>query len=205
MGPGFGLARGPARGVTEPPTISGGRTVPLGPGRLVLVTGPSGAGKDTLLGLAKAACAGDPDIVFPRRVVTREASAFEDNEYVSLETFRQAAADGRFVVHWDAHGHWYGIPRGIDDDIRKRRTVVVNVSRMVVGALRSAYAEVVVVSVTAPPEILARRLAGRARDSDGSIGHRLGRTLDDMPDVTIMNVGAAEDHARELLGVIRKP
>ena len=66
----------------------------LGPGRLVLVGGPSGAGKDTLLGLAKAACANDPGIVFPRRVITREASPSEDNEEVSPDAFRQALARG---------------------------------------------------------------------------------------------------------------
>jgi ribose 1,5-bisphosphokinase len=47
------------------------------PGRLVLVIGPSGAGKDTLIGLAQAACADGNDVVFPQRVVTREASSLE--------------------------------------------------------------------------------------------------------------------------------
>ena len=76
----------------EAPTIAGDRPAAIGPGRLILVVGPSGAGKDTLLGLARAACADDGSIVFPRRVVTREASPFEDNQQVSLDAFRQGLA-----------------------------------------------------------------------------------------------------------------
>ena len=41
------------------------RITVIGPGRLVLVVGRSGAGKDTLIGLAQAACADDPGVVFP--------------------------------------------------------------------------------------------------------------------------------------------
>jgi len=62
----------------------------IGPGRLVLVVGPSGAGKDTLLRLAQAACADDRNVVFPRRVVTRESSEAEDNISVSPDEFRRA-------------------------------------------------------------------------------------------------------------------
>jgi len=94
------------------------------------VVGPSGAGKDTLIGLAQAACADDGDIVFPRRVVTREATSFEDNLQVSFETFRQARSEGEYAVHWEAHGHGYALPRAIDDDIRAGRRVVANVSRL---------------------------------------------------------------------------
>ncbi|MGA7013248.1 MAG: phosphonate metabolism protein/1,5-bisphosphokinase (PRPP-forming) PhnN, partial [Pseudolabrys sp.] len=52
----------------------------IGPGRLVLVVGPSGAGKDTVITGAKAACAADSTFVFPRRVVTRPASDAEDHD-----------------------------------------------------------------------------------------------------------------------------
>ena len=70
----------------------------IGPGRLILVVGPSGAGKDTLLGLAKAACVDESNIVFPRRVITREASASEDNEAVSVGTFEAALARNEAAV-----------------------------------------------------------------------------------------------------------
>jgi ribose 1,5-bisphosphokinase len=189
------------------PTIAGPRPAAIGPGRLVLVVGPSGAGKDTLLALARAACIDERGIVFPRRVVTREASSSEDNEQVSPEQFRLALARGDFAAHWQAHGHCYGLPRTIDDDVRAGRTVVVNMSRTVVEAMRRAYADVTVVSITAPPDVLAGRLAARARSSDGKLADRLRRAVDGAaaaPDVTINNVGSAEHHARELVQIIKR-
>jgi ribose 1,5-bisphosphokinase len=172
----------------------------IGPGKLVLVVGPSGAGKDTLLSLARAACAEDPTIVFVQRVVTREASSAEDNEQITADAFREACARGAFAIHWEAHGHAYGLPRSIEDDIRAGRIVVANVSRTVVPALRHAYANVVVVSITAPADVLAARLAMRKRGSDGNIAQRLARKVEDAdPDSTIVNVSSAEYHARQLL------
>ncbi|WP_407179089.1 phosphonate metabolism protein/1,5-bisphosphokinase (PRPP-forming) PhnN [Bradyrhizobium sp. STM 3562] len=191
--------------MSEAPTISAAAAGAIGPGRLVLVVGPSGAGKDTLLGLARMACADEPGIVFARRVVTREASAFEDNEQLSADAFREALARGEFAMHWEAHGHNYGLPRAIDDDIRAGRTVVANVSRTVIEPMRRAYSNVVVVAITAPSDVLAERLAMRARTSDGVLEHRLHRALAQSaePDKTIVNIGSAEFHARQLVQIIR--
>jgi ribose 1,5-bisphosphokinase len=192
--------------MTETLTVTAGQPASIGPGRLILVVGPSGAGKDTLLGLAKAACADDCDIVFPRRVITREASASEENEQVSAGTFQEALARGEYAIHWQAHGHRYALSRAIDDEIRAGRTIVANVSRTVIGAMRDAYADVVVVSITAPPNVLAERIAMRARSSDGELEARLGRTVEDAaaaPDVTIVNTGSAEYHSRQLVRVIK--
>ena len=187
--------------LTSPET----NTPAIGPGKLVLVVGPSGAGKDTLLSLARAACTEDPTIVFTRRVVTREASSAEDNEQMSPDGFREAKDRGAFAVSWEAHGHCYGLSRSIDDDLRSGRTVVANVSRAVIGKIRLAYANVFVVLITAPAEVLAARLAMRKRGSDGNIAQRLTRTVegaDALPDATIVNVSSAEYHARQLLRII---
>jgi ribose 1,5-bisphosphokinase len=192
--------------MSEAPAISTDRLAAIGPGRLVLVVGPSGAGKDTLLGLAKAACADDANIVFARRAITRQATVSEDNEELSPAAFREAVERGAFAVNWEAHGHCYALPRAIDDDIRAGRTVIANVSRTVIGAMRRAYADVVVIAITAPPEILAKRLASRGRSSDGKIEQRLGRMVDDesaAPDVTIVNMSSAEYHARQLMRIIK--
>jgi ribose 1,5-bisphosphokinase len=190
--------------VSEAQAISATAAARIGPGRLVLVVGPSGAGKDTLLNLTRAACAADASIVFPRRVVTREASLAEDNAQVSPDAFREALARGEFAMHWEAHGHCYALPRAIDDDIRAGRTVVVNASRTAIETMRRLYADIVVVLITAPPDVLERRLAMRARGSDGPIEERLRRAVEEaVPDATIVNVGAAEDHARRLLEIIR--
>jgi len=192
--------------MSEAPTIAADQTVAIGPGRLILVVGPSGAGKDTLLGLAKAACTDDRSIVFPRRVITREASVSEDNEEVSLGTFREALARDEYAMHWEAHGHRYALSRAIDDEIRAGHSVVANVSRTVVALMRQAYASVVVVSITAPPNVLAERLAMRGRGSDGRSEHRLQRTVDETaaaPDVTIVNISSAEYHARQFVRIIK--
>ncbi|MDI1265995.1 MAG: phosphonate metabolism protein/1,5-bisphosphokinase (PRPP-forming) PhnN [bacterium] len=178
----------------------------IGPGRLVLVVGPSGAGKDTLLDLARAATAEDGNVIFPRRIITREASASEENEHVSPDTFQEAMRRGDFAMHWEAHGNCYALSRAIDDDIRAGRTVVANVSRTVIEAMRRAYADVTVVLITAPPNVLADRIAMRARSSDGRLEARLSRTVEGaaiVPDVTIVNTGSAEYHSRQLVRAVK--
>jgi ribose 1,5-bisphosphokinase len=187
-------------------TTTAHQTAAIGPGRLVLVVGPSGAGKDTLLGLARAACADDGNIVFPRRVITREASASEDNEEVSAGAFQEALTRGEYAMHWEAHGHCYALSCAIDDEIRIGRTIVANVSRTVIGAMRRAYADVTVVLITAPTDVLAERIAMRARGSDGKLENRLRRTVEDAsaaPDVTIVNTGSADYHSRQLVRIIK--
>lgn len=181
----------------------------IGPGRLVLVVGPSGAGKDTLIGGARAACADDPTVVFPQRVITRPTSPSEDNAMACEQSFNRSVAAGAFALWWDAHGHRYGIPSSIDDDIRGGRTVVCNTSRTIIGFARRRYLAATVVLVTAPAAVLEARLTHRNRPSDGSVANRLARSSMVAPstdaDVVIRNVGRPEVGVRRLLNVIRDP
>lgn len=177
----------------------------IAPGRLVLVVGPSGVGKDTLIGLVRDRCRANANIVFPARTVTRASSQYEDNRAVTLDTFAKEEAAGEFAASWQAHGHSYGITREIDRELDAGRTAVLNVSRTVVDALRVRYANVVVVQVSAPPDIVSARLAARARSSDGDLAIRIAREssiADIKPDIVIENIGNADAGAATLLGIV---
>jgi ribose 1,5-bisphosphokinase len=179
----------------------------IGPGALVAVVGPSGAGKDTLLARARARLEGDPLVVFPPRLVTRMTSAAEDHITLSEHDFAQAVANGGLAFWWEAHGLKYALPIGLDDHIRAGRTVVCNVSRGIIRALRQRYARLAVVLITAPPDILAARLAARGRASDGDLALRIARQAPPdeelAPDLVIENIDDIERSAASLLAAIR--
>jgi ribose 1,5-bisphosphokinase len=178
---------------------------PIGPGRFVLVVGPSGAGKDTLIAGAKASCSDDPTIVFLRRVVTRPANDAEDHDSLNEIFFDDAVRNGAFAFWWQAHGLKYGIPRTADDDVRAGRTVVCNVSRGIVADVRARYARVDVVLITAPADVLTARLSGRSRDTDGSLIERIKRSdafADFQASHVIENIGAPGTAVQQLLDVI---
>jgi ribose 1,5-bisphosphokinase len=179
----------------------------IGPGALVLVVGPSGAGKDTLIALARRMCADDRRIVFPRRIVTREPSGAEDHDSVSPAEFDVAVGQLAYAFWWEAHGLKYALPAAIDADIRRGKTVVCNVSRAMVSRLRERYVDVSVVMVTAPKDVLLARLAARGRESGGDVAERLDRAVsagESLPDEVIENIGDPHDGAAQLAGVLRE-
>lgn len=176
---------------------------------LVLVVGPSGVGKDTLLDGARAAFAGDPGVVFPRRQITRPAEAGgEDHLPIGEAEFAAREAAGGYAFAWRAHGLAYGVSVDIEAELAAGRTVVVNVSRQVLDAVRSRYAAVRVVSITADPKIVAERLRGRAREAEADIAARLARaealavTGDDV--IEVCNDRAPQEGVAELVAAIRR-
>ncbi len=147
-------------------------------GAFVAVVGPSGAGKDTLMSRAARHSALDPNVRFARRIVTRPALvASEDHDSLDEASFSRAQADGAFALAWNAHGLRYALPRSVNVDLGRGRTVVANLSRRSLADAGAVFGTVWVVEVTARPEVLLERLTARGREGEAAIRNRLERPV----------------------------
>jgi ribose 1,5-bisphosphokinase len=148
-------------------------------GRLFVVVGPSGAGKDTLIAGAMAA---NPALHWARRVITRpEVAGGEPFEGVSRPQFDQRLARGDFALHWQAHGLHYGVPLTELAPLQDGRSVVLNGSRRALAQGLAAYPDLIVLHITVPLPLLAQRLAARGRESLAEITDRLARADTALP------------------------
>ena len=174
-------------------------------GTLVLVVGPSGAGKDSVIAGAAERLSGDPSFIFARRLITRPAAAGgEEHIAVSPAEFAEWRDAGGLMLHWHAHGLDYGLPMTLTGELAAGRTVIANVSRTVIAEARERFAAVAV-AVTASPEALAARLAARGRETADDIHDRLRRSASvpaDPADLVIENDGALEDAVERFTGVL---
>jgi ribose 1,5-bisphosphokinase len=177
----------------------------IGPGRVVLIVGASGAGKDTLIGLVRAKLAGHPLVSFPKRSVTRTPDVWEDSAPMSVAEFERERAEGGFAVCWTAHGLGYAYDVCIDGDVRAGRTVVLNVSRTVIGATRARYFATRVVLIEADRETRRQRLSARNRETLADIDGRIAREVTYAPglvDFVVTNNGEAGVAAQALAALL---
>lgn len=178
-------------------------------GRMVVVVGPSGAGKDTLMSHAAEALRTQDGISFVRRAITRPADAGgEEHDGVSEDEFLRLEKEGRFAVTWQAHGLHYGIPAETVDAVQAGQIVVANGSRSALPRFKAAYDKLTVVNIIASPDVLAARLAARGRESEDDIRRRLERgSLSIKGDyfvVTIDNSGDIKAAAGQMVDALRQ-
>ena len=184
-------------------------------GTLILVVGPSGSGKDTLIDAAKAALADDPRFHFPQRDITRPAEAGgEDHNPVDTATFKSRQAASAYALSWGAHELFYGVPTAIADHLTRGTSVVVNVSRSVIAEARDRFPPTAVVSLSVPEDVLRLRLAARGRETAEQIDARVARAAavpvsgphvfqvvnDDTVETAVARFLAALDAAASLTG-----
>ena len=157
---------------------------------LLLISGPSGAGKTTL---CQGLLAQDPRLARAITCTTRPPRPGEadgvDYHFLDRGGFQQQLARGAFLEHAEVHGHLYGTLRAeVLDRLRFGRDVLLNVDVQGAAALRAcAQAEpelrrALVTVFVRPPSLaeLEARLRKRAQDSETVIQRRLAAARGEM-------------------------
>lgn len=181
----------------------------LSPGTMIVIVGPSGAGKDTLMDYAAAQLSGRPGFHFTRRVITRSGDAGgENHDAVSMNEFNRLENEGAFAVSWQAHGLKYGIPAAVHRHLDAGEVVIANGSRSALPHFGTAFSRLKVVNIVARPDVLARRLEQRGRESQDDILRRLERSsltvVGDFDVTTVDNSGAIEDAGKTIMQVLEQ-
>lgn len=152
-------------------------------GLLIVLSGPAGVGKDTLIEQWQLVA---PNL---RRLVTyttRRQALHErhglDYYFVTEEEFHALREQGAFIECAEVHGNWYGTPRFAMEELRNAgRDVVLRIDVQGAMQVRQKYPEAVLIFV-APPSLeeLEQRLRRRGRDDEEAIRVRLLNAREEM-------------------------
>ena len=145
-------------------------------GELIVLSGPSGVGKSTVIADVLNKC---PDIHFSVSYTTRLPRTGEvdgvNYNFVSPEEFDRMIADGELLEFAQYVGNYYGTSlKVIQDKLEKGINVLLDVEVQGAAAVREKCPGAVMIFI-APPSIeeLSNRLRGRKTDSEEVIQNRL--------------------------------
>lgn len=147
-------------------------------GKLIVLTGPSGVGKGTLL---KRLLKQRPELCLSISATTRKPRPGEKNGehywFVDDETFARMREQDELLEWAEFAGNFYGTPRqSVDDQIIQGKWVVLEIELVGARKIRTVFPTAIQVFILPPSlEELERRLRDRGHDSEESIGRRLKR------------------------------
>lgn len=173
-------------------------------GFLLVLSGPSGAGKGTLVDRLVAA---RPECTFAISSTTRPRRSNEQEgvqyEFVDREEFERRKSASYFLETAEVHGHYYGTPAVfVDSNIARGRIVVLDVDVQGGASVRRVRPDAVSIYIY-PPSIdtLRQRLLKRGTDAGDVVERRLGNAPGELAeyrhyDYLVMNDDLAQAESR---------
>ena len=146
-------------------------------GKLVVISGTSGVGKGTVLGLMMKKC---KELSFSVSATTRGPRPGEEDGvhyyFITKEQFEQMIARGEFL-EYDAHmANYYGTPRAQALEKMEKGSVLLDIDPNGAKQVKESAPEAVLVFIEPPSmEELERRLRGRGDTPEDQIALRLER------------------------------
>ena len=175
-------------------------------GMLIVVSGPSGTGKGTLI---KRLMEEDPTLVFSVSATTRAPRPGEIDgvhyHFVTNEQYDQLVSEGAFVEYASVHGNRYGTLRSeVYQRLERGENVVLDID--VQGALNVIASEKEKVSIfILPPsmKVLRERLTGRGTETPEQVETRLGNAVWEISQKDYYEYKVINDDMEECLITLR--
>ena len=152
-------------------------------GQLIILSGPSGVGKDTII---DAWAVRDPRVKRVVAYATRAPRPGEqdglDYHFVSVQKFHELAGDGAFLEHKEVHGNFYATPLADLDSMLEQGLIAI-LKIDVQGALAAMELRPEALTVfISPPDMneLERRIRDRGSDDPAAIERRLANAREEM-------------------------
>ncbi|NDJ21277.1 guanylate kinase [Nostoc sp. B(2019)] len=145
-------------------------------GRLIVLTGPSGVGKGTLM---RSLLQRHPELYYSVSVTTRSPRPGEidgkNYYFISRSKFEQLIAQGEFLEWAEFAGNYYGTPReAVLNQIRSGKLVVLEIELEGARQIRASFPGALSIFILPPSfDELEKRIRGRAQDSEEAIARRL--------------------------------
>ncbi len=145
-------------------------------GKLIVLAGPSGVGKGTIL---RSLLQRHPEIHYSVSMTTRSPRPGEiDGQhyyFTNRSQFEKMVANGEFLEWAEFAGNYYGTPRQpVEDQIRQGKLVVLEIELEGARQIHASFPNAFRIFIL-PPSLseLEHRLRGRGQDSEEAISRRL--------------------------------
>ncbi len=145
-------------------------------GVLIVFSGPSGVGKDTVL---KELVKRNEDMRVSISMTTREPRGKEvdgvDYYFVSREYFEKKVSEGKMLEYAEYNGNYYGTPKApVDEMLSSGISVILEIEVQGAAKIRALYPDAVSVFLF-PPTLatLEKRLRNRGTEDEETVNHRL--------------------------------
>lgn len=175
------------------------------PGKLIVLTGPSGVGKGTLM---QVLLKRHPELYYSVSATTRAPRPGEVNGqnyyFISRNKFEQLVAEGELLEWAEFAGNYYGTPReAVLNQVRAGKLVLLEIELEGARQIRASFPGALSIFIL-PPSLneLEKRIRGRAQDSEEAIARRLCRAEQEIEAANEFDVQIVNDDLENALSAI---
>ena len=157
---------------------------------LVVLSGPSGAGKDAVLNRMKEM--GVP-FYYAVTATTRPRRRGEvhgiDYFFLTDAEFHQMRSDGALLESAEVYGYWYGVPKKqVREALEVGKDVILKIDVQGAATMRKLVPDAVLIFLTLPStDEYERRLRQRKTESEQALRTRLSRVLEEMESLSMFD------------------